>query len=170
MTFNVGIIGLGMIGASMLQEFLTHPAFSVGGVWDRNEEINRQIAGQFPDVQIAKNAASMIHDPSIDLIYIATPPMTHVDYAHQVIGAGKALLCDKPLAIDLEQGRRLVVAAEEQQVPTAMNFVYGAGSVVETLEQQLKSGAIGIPQSIEVRYQFPSWPCLLYTSPSPRDS
>jgi len=158
MTFNVGIIGLGMIGESMLQEFLTHPAFTIGGVWDRNDKINRHIANRFPNVPIAKDAAGIIEHPALDVVYIATPPITHVDYGLQVIAAGKALLCDKPLAIDLEQGRRLVAAAEEQGIPTAMNFVYGAGHVVETIEQQLKSGVLGTPQSIEVRYQFPSWP------------
>ena len=158
MTFKVGIIGLGMIGASMLQEFRQHSAFTIGGVWDRNDDINAQIGSQFPTVPIAPNAASLIQHPEIDLIYIATPPVTHVDYGLQVVAAGKALLCDKPLAIDLEQGRQLVAAAEQRGVPTAMNFVYGAGHLVETIEQQLNSGALGTPQSIEVRYQFPSWP------------
>ena len=158
MTFQVGIIGLGMIGGSMLQEFLNHPAFTVGGVWDRNDEINNQIASRFSNVPIAQDAASIIEHPDIDLVYIATPPVTHVPYGLQVIGAGKALLCDKPLAIDLEEGRHLVAAAEEKGVKTAVNFVYGAGHIVETIEQQLNSGALGTPQNIEVRYQFPSWP------------
>lgn len=158
MTYKVGIIGLGMIGATMLKEFLAHPAFSVASVWDRNDEINTQIANRFPTVSIAKDASKIISDSEIDLVYIATPPITHVAYGLQVIGAGKALLCDKPLAIDLEQGRRLVEAAEEEGVPTAVNFVYGAGHLIDTIEQQLNSGALGSPQSIEVRYQFPSWP------------
>lgn len=158
MTFKVGIIGLGMIGESMLQAFLEHPAFVVGSVWDRNEAINRQIAGRFPSVPIAPDAASIIGHPDIDLIYIATPPVTHVEYGRQVIAAGKALLCDKPLAIDLAEGRWLVETAVNHNTPTAMNFVYGAGHLVETIEQQLNAGALGTPQSIEVRYQFPSWP------------
>lgn len=158
MTFNIGIIGLGMIGASMLDEFVNHPEFTVGGVWDRDETINAQIASRFPTVPIAKDATSIIEDPTIDLVYIATPPVTHVAYGMQVVAAGKGLLCDKPLAIDLEQGKQLVEAAEERGVKTAVNFVYGAGHVVETIEQQLENGVLVTVQSIEVRYQFPSWP------------
>lgn len=158
MHFKVGIIGLGMIGESMLQEFLNHSAFTVAGVWDRNDDINRQISERFPEAPIAEDGASIIEHPEIDLVYIATPPVTHVDYCLQIIAAGKALLCDKPLAISLEQGKQLVATAEEKGVPTAMNFVYGAGGVVEVIEQQLKSGALGELQNIEVRYQFPSWP------------
>ena len=39
--FNVGIIGLGMIGESMLREFIDHPAFNVYVVWDINNAVNK---------------------------------------------------------------------------------------------------------------------------------
>ena len=158
MSFKVGIIGLGMIGESMLEAFVAHPDFEIGQVWDLNAEINARISNRFPQISIAQDGAEVIQHPEIDLIYIATPPLTHVDYGLQVIAADKALLCDKPLAIDLARGEALVEAAEAKGTKTAMNFVYGAGFLVDTLEQQLKSGRIGTPRSIEVRYQFPSWP------------
>ena len=158
MVFNVGIIGLGMIGESMLVEFINHPAFNVAAVWDLNDKINEHISKRFPEVQIAKDATTIINDPAIHLVYIATPPRTHIAYARQIVQAKKAMLCEKPLAIDLSASRALVNEVEEKGILTAMNFVYGAGGIVETIEEQLNSGALGTPQSIEVRYQFPSWP------------
>ena len=158
MNYHVGIIGLGMIGASMLAEFLDHPDFTVGGAWDLNETINQQIKSQHPTVRIASDADALINDPDIDLIYIATPPVTHVTYGLQVIAAGKALLCEKPLAIDMDEGWELVEAAETAGVATAVNFVYGAGPLVDVITAQLDSGRLGELLSIEVRYQFPSWP------------
>lgn len=158
MIFNVGIIGLGMIGESMLGEFLNHPAFNVHTVWDLNETINEHISSRFPGVQTAKDAKAIIQDPHIDLIYIATPPLTHIDYAWQTVQAKKALLCEKPLAIDLASSRELVKEVEGRGIPTAMNFVYGAGDVVDAIEYQLSSGVLGTLQSVEIRYQFPSWP------------
>ena len=84
--------------------------------------------------------------------------MTHVDYGLQVIRAGKGLLCEKPLAINLQQGQILVDAAQAAGTKTAMNFVYGAGNIVDTLQAQLDAAVLGTVSNIEVRYQFPSWP------------
>ena len=158
MNYNVGIIGLGMIGASMLAEFAEHPDFTVSAVWDLNDAINKQIKSQYPAVRIASDADTLINDPDIDLVYIATPPVTHVTYGLQVIAAGKALLCEKPLAIDMDEGWELVEAAEAAGVATAINFIYGAGPLVDVITAQLDSGRLGELLNIEVRYQFPSWP------------
>ena len=158
MLFNVGIIGLGMIGESMLVEFLNHPAFNVRAVWDLDYKVNKHISNRFPKVQLAKDATAIIEDPHIHLVYVATPPTTHVDYAWQIIRAKKALFCEKPLAIDLAASQDLVDAVEEKGIISAMNFIYGAGDCVEAIENELNSGSLGAPQSIEIRYQFPSWP------------
>lgn len=158
MLFNVGIIGLGMIGESMLAEFLNHPAFNVRAVWDLDNEINEHISTRFSKVRLAKDATAIIEDPHIHLVYVATPPTTHINYAWQIIRANKVLFCEKPLAIDLAASQDLVDAVEEKEIISAMNFIFGAGDCLEAIENELNSGSLGVPQSIEIRYQFPSWP------------
>jgi len=156
--FNLGIIGLGMIGESMLSEFIDHPAFNVYAVWDINDAVNEQVSERFPKIRFAKDAIEIIEDPNVHLVYIATPPTTHVEYAWHVVRAKKVLFCEKPLAIDLAESRALVDAIEEKEIITAMNFIYGAGGCVDAIENKLNSGSLGTPQCIEIRYQFPSWP------------
>jgi predicted dehydrogenase len=156
--FNVGIIGLGMIGESMLGEFIDHPAFNVYSVWDINDAVNKRVSDRYPKVRFAKDAKQIIEDPHVHLVYIATPPTTHIEYAWHVVRAKKVLFCEKPLAINLADSRALVDAVEEKKIITAMNFIYGAGSCVDAIENELNSGSLGAPQSIEIRYQFPSWP------------
>ena len=92
--FNVGIIGLGMIGESMLGEFIDHPAFSVYTVWDINDALNKQISDRYPLVQIAKSAIEIIDDPLVHVVYLATPPTTHIDYAWHIVRAKKVLFCE----------------------------------------------------------------------------
>ncbi len=158
MTHQVGIIGLGMIGARMLADFLDHPAFEVGPCWDLNPAIGRQVEQAYPQVALAGSAEDVLASQSVNLVYIATPPLTHINYGRRVLASGKALLMEKPLSIDLHAARQLVEQAEASGLPTAMNFAYGAGPVVVTLESLLVAGEVGSPTSIEVRYQYPSWP------------
>lgn len=158
MKHPVGIIGLGMIGESMLASFLAHPRFEVRSCWDLSPEVRRGVLSRQPGTPLAADAESVLAGPGIELVYVATPPATHVDYGLQALAAGRALLMEKPLSTRLEDSRRLVAAAEQAGTPTAMNFAYGAGPVVETLAAALAAGEIGTLRSIEVRYQYPSWP------------
>jgi len=158
MTHNVGIIGLGMIGERMLLDFMAHPAFAVEACWDLDPQICEHIRAQHPQAPLKENAAAVLDHPEVALIYIATPPVTHVDYGLEVVARGKALLMDKPLAIELADSRKLVEAAESKGIPNVMNFAYGAGPLVDALENALAAQVIGQLHSIEVRFQFPSWP------------
>ena len=53
----------------------------------------------------------MASDPDVDAIYIGTPNQTHCDYAIAGLKAGKHVLCEKPLAINSQEGRRMVEVA-----------------------------------------------------------
>ncbi len=158
MTHPIGIIGLGMIGEKMLEEFLAHPAFKVAASWDLSPQICEEVHRKFPHAPLAQNAEEIIEDPKIAMVYIATPPVTHVDYGLRVIEQGKALFMEKPLSIDLAASQRLVQGAQDHAAKTAMNFGYGAGPIVTALERALASNEIGKIKSIEIRFEFPSWP------------
>jgi len=158
MNHPVGIIGLGMIGENMMREFLAHPSFTVVASWDLNPQICSQIQADYPGVTIVNSAEQVFEHPEVELIYIATPPTTHVDYGLRVIELNKALFMEKPLSIDLVESQHLVESADNREIITAMNFGYGAGPIVDALEKAIHNNEIGDIQSIEIRYQFPSWP------------
>jgi predicted dehydrogenase len=158
MTHPVGIIGLGMIGETMMREFLAHPSFTVAAAWDINPQIRSRIQEKNPEVSVLENGEQLFEDPKIHLIYIATPPTTHIAYGLKVIEKRKALFMEKPLSIDLAKSQHLVKSAEKNKTLTAMNFGYGAGPTVDALEKVIANQEIGKILSIEIRYQFPSWP------------
>ncbi|MGD8458449.1 MAG: Gfo/Idh/MocA family oxidoreductase [Anaerolineales bacterium] len=158
MSFSVGIIGLGMIGEKMLEKFIKHPSFNVAVCGDLNQKVSNQVQAKFPSIHICNNAEQIIENPKIELVYIATPPKTHIEYGQRVIDANKALFMEKPLAIDISKSEKLVKKAEIKGCLTGMNFGYGAGPIVDTLENALTNKEIGSTQSIEIRYEFPSWP------------
>ena len=55
----------------------------------------------------------MVADPQVDAIYIGTPNQTHCEYTLLALKAGKHVLCEKPLAVNAAEGRRMVEAARE---------------------------------------------------------
>jgi predicted dehydrogenase len=158
MKHTVGIIGLGMIGEKVLAEFLDHPAFTVKAAWDLNVDICNHVKKILPDTPIVASAEEVLNDQATELIYIGTPPTTHVEYGHKVINLGKALFMEKPLSLNINDSQHLVESAESHNVYTAMNFGYGSGPVVDAIQDALDKRLLGRILSIEVRYQYPSWP------------
>jgi predicted dehydrogenase len=130
----------------------------VAAAWDLSEEICAQIKTAHPGVTIVGNAEEIIRHPQVEMVYIGTPPVTHVDYGLRVAKQGKALYMEKPLSIQLSEGEKLVRAVEAANIPSVMNFGFAAGPVVDTLSRVIDKGEIGTITSIEIRYQFPSWP------------
>ncbi len=158
MKHTVGILGLGMIGERVLAEFLNHPAFTVTAAWDLSPEVCNHVRVSQPAAPIVSGAEQVLNAPDTELIYIATPPTTHVDCGLKVIEAGKAIFMEKPLSLNVTDSQRLVERAEKSNTCTAMNFAYGSGPVVTALQDALDRKLLGKILSIEVRYQFPSWP------------
>ena len=104
MTYKVGIIGLGIMGQRMAQGIIQHPQFDVAVGWDLNPKTGQQVQQDLlPEMEIATDAQSLISNANLNVIYIATPPTTHLEYSRSVMEAGKAIFCEKPLAVDTEE-------------------------------------------------------------------
>ena len=92
----------------------------------------------------------------VDAVYLATPPAFHAEAAIAALQAGKAVFCEKPLAIDLAEGRRMVEAS--QGVATAVNFSLSDRDAVLEVERSLRAGEVGEVRGVDIRLVFPQWP------------
>ena len=150
---RVGIIGLGTVGSRFVEQFGLHPGFDLVAAWDPDVAACHTHAGQ---VAIADGAADVIE--ASDLVYIAVPPLHHAEYVHACIGAGKAIFCEKPLGIDLDESRDLVAAVETSGLPAAVNFVFGSAPAAVDLDAHVSSGGIGDLVRADLRLHFAQWP------------
>lgn len=132
----------------MLAEMTRHPGFEPVWAWDQDPEVRAATATEFPGLKFVKEVFAQ----PADLFYIATPPATHVPLARQ---ATRAVLCEKPLAIDVTEARELV---EEIQIANAVNFPFATQSCVTALERELKGGRLGEVLRLEIRLFFNAWP------------
>lgn len=158
MTHRVGIIGLGVMGQRMLAAMDRHPEFDVTSIWDLQPEPCRKTNQTYPGVRVASSAENLVSDGVVDLVYIATPPSTHIPYSRLAFGAGKAIFCEKPLAVNLEESHALVEAIKASGVAHAVNFPFATTPAVLELEKQLQAEAHGGRRGIEIRFHFSEWP------------
>lgn len=149
MSINVGIIGLGVMGHNMLQAMREDGRFSVMAAYDLqpSPELN---------LEWASDVESLVKRADIDLVYIATPPKTHVQYASLALAEGKAVLCEKPLSVDLADSKMLVEQAKN--LPNAVNFPFASKPMIGIMEKAIQSGEMGDLLSVDIRCQFPQWP------------
>lgn len=154
----VAFIGLGIMGRRMLTNMQAHGGFSFAGGWDPSAEAAATACGSFPELPIAPSAAALMEDDRTDLVYIACPPAHHADHALAAIAAGKAVLCEKPLAVDPAQGRLMVERAEAAGVAAAVNFPFADARAANAIAAALDEGAVGAVAGIDVRVHFARWP------------
>ena len=158
METGVAIIGLGIMGTRMLGSLTASDAFSPIAAWDPSEAARAAAATAFPDLEIASDAASAIATPGVDVVYIACPPAAHVEYAVMAADAGKAIYCEKPLAVDLAEAEQLVDLVASRGLVNAVNFPFGAARSVDFIEAQLARGALGDIVGVDLRLHFVPWP------------
>ena len=110
-----GVVGTGRISDWVLKGAGQDSRIAVTAVCSRTQEAAEAFIARNP---LAKNARiytsvdEMAVDPEVDAIYIGTPNQTHCDYTITCLNAGKHVLCEKPLAINAEEGSRMIDAAK----------------------------------------------------------
>lgn len=153
---KLGILGAGIMGERLLRAALDHAAeiVCVTGIWDPAEQARARIAAALPGVPVAGSATAVIENA--ECIYIASPPATHLAHARAGLDAGRAVFCEKPLAVDLAEARAF--AAETQGARIAVNFPMASSLAVEQLRDWLAQGAVGTPRTLDIEVAFADWP------------
>ena len=85
----------------------------------------------------------LLADPTIDVVDINTPNDTHCEIAVAAAKAGKAILCEKPLARSVEEGRQMVDAVKKAKVVNMICHNYRRIPAVTLAKQMIESGELG---------------------------
>ncbi len=158
---NIGVIGLGSIGLRMLAAFAEHQTLNALVAWDPSDAACAAARQRFPALRIADHADAVIHDAGVELIYVACPPNLHAQYALATADVGKALLCEKPLGINVTESEALV-ASLRGRMPQAVNFLLAAARSADYVVQQSQDGQLGALRSVEVHLHLPGWAARRY--------
>ncbi|WP_207795858.1 Gfo/Idh/MocA family protein [Sphingobacterium haloxyli] len=91
--------------------------FFINGFTSRTREKAVDYARRHGVPNVYSDVAALLTDSAIDIVYIATPPGTHKEYALQVIQAGKPVYVEKPTAMSLAEAKEMYDTAKRRGVP-----------------------------------------------------
>jgi len=111
MKHAIAVVGAGHWGKNLLRNF--HALDALALICDRNQDVLAASARQYPDAATALGVNEALTRDDIEAVVIATPAETHYDLARQALLAGRHVLVEKPLALDLRQASELVALARK---------------------------------------------------------
>ncbi|MDP7150933.1 MAG: Gfo/Idh/MocA family oxidoreductase [Paracoccaceae bacterium] len=148
-------IGIGIVGGGYMGKAHAVAMSAVGAVFDtalrpRLEMVAASSAGSAETYRRKYGFSrgtgdwrTLVADPSVEAIVIASPQETHRDIALAAFALGKPVLCEKPLADSLEDSRAMVAAAESTGTVNMVGFNYIRTPASQFVRQLLAEGAIG---------------------------
>jgi predicted dehydrogenase len=119
---GVGIVGCGAVVREWHLPAYARYGVNVVGVFDRVEAVTRGLRDAFPFVEVVyPSLDELLADPRIDIVDIATGVDVRLELIEKAVAAGKHVLAQKPLALDLGAARETVEEAERRGVRFAVN-------------------------------------------------
>jgi predicted dehydrogenase len=92
------------------------------------------------------------------LVYVASPPASHLQAVQAVLAVGRACLCEKPLASDIAQAQSLRDAVAQAGLPFAVNFPFARSPAALGLTAAVRSGQLGAIEKATITLRFGQWP------------
>jgi predicted dehydrogenase len=141
---RVGLVGCGYISNRYLHNAPLFPEFEIVACADIAPERAAERAAEY-GVPAVRTVAELLADPAIEVVLNLTTPHAHAPVAQAALDAGKSVYNEKPLAIALADGKRLVETARERglRLGAAPDTFLGGG--LQTCRQLIDEGAIGEP-------------------------
>lgn len=154
-------INWGFIGCGEVTERKSGPAFNlvegsrVVAVMSRSSEKASSYAQRHNIPRWHTDAQSLINDPEVNAVYIATPPSSHATYAIMAMKAGKPVYVEKPLAASYVDCQRVMRISRETGVPCFVAYYRRKLPYFDKVQELLQDGAIGKVVNVQIRFSVP---------------
>jgi myo-inositol 2-dehydrogenase/D-chiro-inositol 1-dehydrogenase len=162
---SVGVIGAGRIGrlhAELLARRI--PGASLGAVYDVHQPFARDVATDL-DVPAAASVEEIL-DADVDAVAVCSSADTHVELILAAARAGKAIFCEKPVSLDLEELDRGLEAVRRAGVPFQIGFNRRFDPAHAAVAEAVAAGQIGDPHLLRISSRDPQPPPLDYVRTS----
>jgi myo-inositol 2-dehydrogenase/D-chiro-inositol 1-dehydrogenase len=162
---GVAVLGAGRIGKIHAGNVVLNSRMKLVVVADPIAEAAEMLA-QSLNCEASADAVSAVERKDVDAIIIGTPTHTHVDLMLQGAQAGKAVLCEKPVDLDIKKAERAADEVERLNARVMIGFNRRFDPSAQELKRQILAGTIGEVRQVIITSRDPAPPTPAYIKTS----
>jgi predicted dehydrogenase len=148
---RLGFLGVGWIGRHRMEALARDGLVQVAAVADPRRKALEAAAEVAPEAARAESLEELL-EHELDGIVIATPSALHAEQAVAALERGLAVFCQKPLARDAEEARRVLRAAREADRLLAVDLSYRQVEALRAAQAMVDEGGIGLVHSLDLAF------------------
>lgn len=139
---GVAVVGYGYWGPNLVRNFCETPGVRLVSVCDLRPERLEAVKARYPGVEITDDFESVLRDPRVDAVAIATPVFAHFRLTMSALMAGKHVFVEKPMAATAEEARRMTEEAARRGLVLAVDHTFVHTGAVRKM-RELAAGGLG---------------------------
>jgi xylose dehydrogenase (NAD/NADP) len=149
-----GLLSTARINRSLIPALRKSPRSELRAVASRSARTAQEYARSWGIPRAIDGYPALLADPEIDVVYNPLPNSLHAEWTVRAAEAGKHVLCEKPMAISLDQVDAVEAAAEGAGVVVAEAFMYRHHPQTRKVIELVRGGAIGRLRRIRGAFTF----------------
>lgn len=136
-------MGAGFARTTQIPGFKNCKGARVVSITSRHRENAEKVAGEFGIDHVATDWRELVQRDDVDLVSVVTPPATHMEITLAALAQGKAVLCEKPMAMSAEEAKQMTEQAQQANVLALIDHELRFLSNRHTMRAMVHRGAIG---------------------------
>jgi predicted dehydrogenase len=140
---EIAVIGYGHWGPNHVRIFNSLPDSNVGAIVDLDEKRLTAVREAYPNIRCERDYRTVIEDPNVDAVVIATPVSSHYALVREAILAGKHVLCEKPLCKNSGEAEEVLALAQARGRVLMIGHVFLFNPGIMKLKELVDAGELG---------------------------
>jgi predicted dehydrogenase len=156
--YRWGILGAGRIANKFCDAIGYTGGSEVYAVASRDIENAKNFAAKYNAGKWYNNYTDLVKDENVDIIYIATPHAFHYDQTLLCLQHNKAVLCEKPMSLSMQQTMEMIATAQKKNLFFMEGLWTGCMPFIDKILSLIKEDVIGTPQYVAADFGFSAVP------------
>ena len=140
---GIAVVGAGAWGKNHIRVFSEIPNVRLKYICDRDRTKLSQIEKGYPQSKLVESLDPVLRDPEINGVVVASSAVSHCSLTKEILRAGKDVLVEKPMALNLNDAQEMIEVAEKERRILMVGHLLIYHPVVDRLRKMITSGELG---------------------------